>query len=346
MRYFVAVAEEGSFTQGAKRSHVVQSAASAAVARLERELGAELFTRSRSGIELTEAGRLLLPRARAMIGAALAARDEIDALTGGLRGTVTVGCILTTGSVDLAGSLRRFRARRPEVQVRLLLSARSAYGHFDSLLNGTFDLLLAPMPQILPRGVWMKAVGQVRIAPVCSRKHPLASCAPVSFSDLTAYPHIDFPVGWGNRDLVDAKLRDSQVERSLAVEVVDVATALTLAAGDAGIAFVPEALARADAAVAVVDLEQPFPWTLLGLASATERPLSEAARELRDAFLADGGAPSVCSDQLDGQPEVDVEVPERRAFTRSVVDGDDGPVRPHPGMGGQSDPGGLDVIDS
>lgn len=320
LRYFVAVAEEGSFTEGAKRAHVVQSAASAAVARLERELGTDLFTRTRPGIELTEAGRLLLVRARTMIGEARAARDEINALNGGLRGTVTIGTILTTGPLDLAECVRRFRIRHPEVQVRMRLSARSAYDHFTSVLDGSFDLLIAPMPPILPRGIRMRAVGETRIVPVCGTDHPLAGTVRVSCAELAAHPHIDFPVGWGNRDLIDAIFHDRGIERSLAVEVFDVATALTLAAGGAGVAFVPEPFAGPDRAVVGVDLATSFPLTMLGLASAADRPLGGAARELRDALYAAaaaGGVPSGRSDQLGGQPEVEVEIPERRAGQRS-----------------------------
>src|SRR5919198_245380 len=92
---FVAVAEEGSFTRAAGRLHVVQSAVSAAVRALERELGVTLFDRSTHRVELTDAGRALLPEARRTLAAAAAARDAVDQLRGGLRGTVRLGMMLS-----------------------------------------------------------------------------------------------------------------------------------------------------------------------------------------------------------------------------------------------------------
>src|ERR1700757_1892545 len=109
---FVAVAEEGSFTRAADRLHVVQSAVSAAVRNLERELGARLFDRSTHRVELTDAGGALLPEARATLAAAQAARDAVDEARGGLRGTVVLGTMQAQGmrAIDIAGVLSTFHA--------------------------------------------------------------------------------------------------------------------------------------------------------------------------------------------------------------------------------------------
>src|SRR6201996_535428 len=91
LEYFVAVAEELSFTRGARRAHVVQSAVSAAITRLERELDAPLFERTRRKVVLTDAGAVLLPEARATLAAAQGARDAVAAGRGGLRGAGSGG---------------------------------------------------------------------------------------------------------------------------------------------------------------------------------------------------------------------------------------------------------------
>src|ERR1700753_959065 len=108
LEYFVAVAEELSFTRAAQRLHVVQSGVSSVIAALERELGATLFDRDRHSVALTEAGRALLPEARATLAAAQAGADAVAQTTAGLRGTLSVGTMISTGPVDVPRLLGRF----------------------------------------------------------------------------------------------------------------------------------------------------------------------------------------------------------------------------------------------
>src|SRR6201986_3851395 len=117
LEYFVAVAEELTFTRGARRAHVVQSAVSAAITRLERELNAPLFERTRRRVVLTDAGTVLLPEARAVLAAAQSARDAGAAARGGLRGPGSPGIILSTGPIDLAAVLGGFHPPHPDVVV-------------------------------------------------------------------------------------------------------------------------------------------------------------------------------------------------------------------------------------
>src|SRR5215831_18027268 len=115
LEYFVAVAEELSFTRASRRLHVVQSGVSSAIQGLERELGATLFDRNRHRVTLTEAGLALLPEARATLAAAQAAADAVA----GLRGTLSIGTMISTGSIDVPALLGRFREQHPAVLVRL-----------------------------------------------------------------------------------------------------------------------------------------------------------------------------------------------------------------------------------
>ena len=77
LEYFVAVAAELNFSRAAQRIHVVQSALSASVGRLEKELGVELFDRSKRQITLTAAGEVFLEHAREVIHTAHRARQSM-----------------------------------------------------------------------------------------------------------------------------------------------------------------------------------------------------------------------------------------------------------------------------
>jgi DNA-binding transcriptional LysR family regulator len=105
----VVVAEELSFTGASTRLHLVQSGVSSAVKALERDLGTELFDRDRHRVLLTDAGEVL-PEARATLAAAQAARDAVSQAQGGLRGTITVGTMLSTGPLDLPACPSGFTA--------------------------------------------------------------------------------------------------------------------------------------------------------------------------------------------------------------------------------------------
>ena len=109
LEHFVAVAEEQHFTRAAARVHVVQSSLSASIKALERELGEPLFVRDNRRVTLTQAGRALLPSARAALAAVDEGRDAVAGLRGVLRGQLHVGAIQTLGVVDLAALLATFR---------------------------------------------------------------------------------------------------------------------------------------------------------------------------------------------------------------------------------------------
>lgn len=285
LEYFVAVAEEGGFTAGARRAGVVQSAASAAVRRLEVEFGLDLFSRSGRRVELTDAGRLLLAHAREVLAATRVAREELEQRRQGLTGTVVVGTLLSTGSLDLAAALRVFHQRHPGVFVRL----RHSPGHSGDLLaavaDGAADLAVVLVPDRAPDGVGVDPVGSIDAALVCGRGHRLAGRSGVRLAELSDEPFIDFPAGWGNREFVDGVFRTAQVSRSVSIEVTDIASTLELVAGGVGLAVVPAREVDRRDDIALIGLETQIPSVPLGIARTARRRLSPSTDALRRALL-------------------------------------------------------------
>jgi DNA-binding transcriptional LysR family regulator len=91
LEYFVAVAGEMNFSRAAQRVHVVQSALSTSVGKLEKELGVELFDRTKQQIRITPAGELFREHALRVIQAARLAKDSMTGYRGELTGTVDLG---------------------------------------------------------------------------------------------------------------------------------------------------------------------------------------------------------------------------------------------------------------
>jgi DNA-binding transcriptional LysR family regulator len=117
LRPFVVLAGELHFGRAAERLHVTQPALSQQIARLERQLGVKLFARTRTRVELTDAGEAMLGPARAAVEAAAAAAEVARAYAGGEAGELRLG--LSPGAHYLAQALlAEFARRRPAVRVR------------------------------------------------------------------------------------------------------------------------------------------------------------------------------------------------------------------------------------
>src|SRR5271168_4579209 len=119
LRVFVAVAEREHVTRAAEALNLAQSAVSAAIAALEARHGARLFDRVGRGIQLSEAGRLFLVEARAVLGRADAAELVLSELGGLKRGTLAVQASQTISSYWLQRHLVAFRRAYPGIDIRL-----------------------------------------------------------------------------------------------------------------------------------------------------------------------------------------------------------------------------------
>lgn len=138
MRYFISIAETGSFTKSALQNNVAQSALSRRVRDLEAEMGATLFYRNGRGVVLTEAGETFLAAARAILAQCETLRQDMRRVSGELDGTVKLAVPPSVGLVLLAPLLRQIRADHPRIRMRVL---EGFSGHVaDWLAAGKVDL--------------------------------------------------------------------------------------------------------------------------------------------------------------------------------------------------------------
>jgi len=142
LNYFVAIAEEQSFTRAAERLWVAQPGLSTQIRRLESELGVRLFERRPRGVDLTDAGELFLERARKAVAAAELARSTGDDLRAGLVGTIRLGIVTGAGWPHLGELLGRFGRDRPDVELTVVESYAGTL--LRDLHDGRLDAVLAP----------------------------------------------------------------------------------------------------------------------------------------------------------------------------------------------------------
>lgn len=277
----MAVAHERSFTLAARRLHVVQSAVSAAIASLERDLKVTLFERSAQRVVLTEAGTALLPEALAVMDAVQGARDVVDELGAGMRGSVRVGLLPGLGLVDLPAAAGEFRRRYQNVELQLRVEPEGSAGVILGLRNGDIDVgFLGVGAGSVPRELtaWeLLKVPQVLAVPT---DHRLARRRSVALADLADEAFVDFPPGFGTRTLIDRKFEAAGIERHVVVEALGIENGVQFVRNGVGLGILPGyAVAGDDNIRAVRIVDEDFQWSLY-MATLRKRKPSAALRAL------------------------------------------------------------------
>ena len=143
LRYFVAVADEGSFSRAAAKVRVSQPSLSQQIRKLEAEVGQPLFDRLPRSVVLTEAGRCLIDYARQILASIGDARRCVDELKGEVAGKVAVGAIPTIAPYVLPGLVVTFQKHYPDVILEIVedvtdgITRRIEAGELDVALAST-----------------------------------------------------------------------------------------------------------------------------------------------------------------------------------------------------------------
>jgi DNA-binding transcriptional LysR family regulator len=282
---FVAVAEEGSFTRASDRLHVVQSAVSAGIRKLERELGVTLFDRSTHQVRLTDAGSALLPEARRTLAAAAAAREAVEEVKGGLRGTVALGTMQAQGlhSINVAALLREFRVRHPGVTVTIRHAGGSST-MANQVREGRLDLAFVALPGRSWPGVTLTPLTSEPIALLVPTGHPMAKRGGVELADLEDEALVDLPSGWGTRMAIDRAFAAAGAQRTVSFEVNDTASMIEFIRHGLAIGLLPPSFVEGLGEIVIVPIRHHVPRFTVAVASPSGRRPSAAALALLEAI--------------------------------------------------------------
>ncbi|MCX4820861.1 LysR substrate-binding domain-containing protein [Streptomyces sp. NBC_01142] len=291
--YFVAVAETRHFTQAAERVHVAQPSLSQQIRALEKELGAELFSRARGNITLTDAGEALLPLARRILADADTARHEVQELAQLRRGRVRLGATPSLCTGLLPDVLRTFHDLHPGIE--LLIEESGSHDLVRELARGSLDLALIvlPLPASSPALTTVELLREdlVVVSPPAWRPGGAPTTAkgprrPVRIADLQDEPLVMFRHGYDLRELTVAACRAEGFEPSFTVEGGEMDAVLGFVRAGLGVAVVPSMVAeRAGHDLRVTPLARPGLRRTIALAHRSDVAPPRAARELQRVLL-------------------------------------------------------------
>src|SRR3954453_82899 len=232
MRYFVAIAEERSFTRAAERLWVAQPGLSTQIRRLESELGVQLFERHTRGVDITDAGELFLERARTALAAADVARATGHDLEEGLVGSVRLGIATGAGWPGTSELLGHFGRERPAVELTVVESFDGTL--LRDLRDGRLDAMIAPS-EFGSADLRRVRLGRERWLVLAGPGHRLAGSGPVAAPELEGQRFLvtGHPDGAGYDRLVAETLGALGVTAALERGGPGPAMLAAVAAGDA-----------------------------------------------------------------------------------------------------------------
>ncbi len=274
LKAFVAVAETRSFSLAAERLFITQPAVSKRIGGLEEELGAPLFDRVGRRVRPTEAGELLLPRARQLLQELEDMRQSIASLGDSVSGRLPMATSHHIGLHRLPPALREFVRRYPavELDIRFMESESACRRVHDWRL----DLAVVTLSDWAREHLTTIELWRDPLFVTIHRDHPLARLNPATLDDLLKHPAVLPDKGTWTRDLVEQAIARAGGELHVTMSTNYLETLAMLVSIGVGWSLLPDSLARRDGFV-VLDIAALELSRSLGVVHHPDRSLPRAA---------------------------------------------------------------------
>lgn len=244
LRYFLAVAAERSFTQGARRLNMAQAPLSKRIQELEEELSVQLFDRESRPISLTPAGRLLQEEALRVVRGLDQLQATMRRFIAAERPRFVIGLVPSTLYARLPEVIARFRKEASGVDIALaeMDSREQVAALKDGRIDVGFDRIVVDDPLI----VHMVLREEPLVAAMPGGHELLGKGGPVSLAEIAAMPLIVYPSVSrpSYADLIMSLFQERDLMPPGIVEVRELQTALVMVASGAGACIIPESIRR------------------------------------------------------------------------------------------------------
>ncbi len=281
LQAFISVAEHASFSAAAESMHLTQPAISKRIAALESELNNRLFDRIGRQIQLTEAGRALLPRAQNIISEIQDSQRAIQNLSQEVAGQLSIGTSHHIGLHRLPPVLRHYNQSYPQVELNLqFLDSEQAC---KAVLHGDLELGIVTLPPNNSDPLTLVPLWNDPLHIVASEEHPLAQQKVVQLSDLAEHPAILPARGTFTREVIEKMLQPADIQLQVRLSTNYLETIRMMVDIGLGWSVLPETMI--DANLRSVNIKDLKLSRQLGIVYHTERTLSNAANAMCDLLL-------------------------------------------------------------
>lgn len=259
LQAFLHAAENLSFSTAARRLQLTQPSVSHRIKTLEQELGVELFDRTGHSLQLTEAGRLLLPWAHKLIHQALETEAMMTSFQSNIVGNLRVACSTTAGKYILPQLAARFCQRNPGIQMSIL--ACTPQHVIPRLLEGEANLAVVSSYDLCGHGFECQEFFRDHIGLIVPINHPWVHRELVEPADLLQEPLLMREPSSGTRRVLLTELARHDIaydDLNVFLELGNAEAIIKTVEAGFGVSFVSDLAASwaiAQGSVAIVPVE-------------------------------------------------------------------------------------------
>lgn len=254
LHIFYTVAERGSFSAAAQALHMTQPAVTMQVQSLEDYFGTKLLQRSTKRIDLTEAGRALMPYAKSSIELIRDTDQAMSTFTKQLKGRLQLGSSLTIGEYILPRLLGPFGQEYPHITISMKVMNTAQI--MEEILNHQLNFGLIEAPVNHP-DMHMEAVMSDELMLVVPKGHPLAEQPSVTLDDALQYPFVLREQGSGTRLVMEEQLKKKKIDPAsmkIVMELGSTGAIKSAVEAGLGISFLSSSSVKHEVALGLIKL--------------------------------------------------------------------------------------------
>lgn len=274
LKYFVSLAQTGTFSEAAEQVHISQPALSQQIKKLEEELETDLLERMGKQVKLTEQGKIFLPEAMNVLDTVRSASESINQQNNSLDGSLRLGIIPTIAPYFLPNIMEKLNVDPTTLDIHIEEQQTDVL--INRLKTGSVDHLLLS-PPIPEDGITTMSVGEEPFYLAVHNDDPLSAQASVSVKQINNEPMLLLEEGHCLRDQSLQFCRREEINPQIVFQGSSLLSILNLVASDFGYTFVPEMVVNHQSwnQISFVPVVDPEPTRDLILARRTSMTLTE-----------------------------------------------------------------------